>query len=63
MLLGICLWLFFHSFIRSFVRSFFYSAIEHFDFDFDSFMKGRLPVKWTAYEALMYEQYTTKSDV
>ncbi|CAH3158133.1 unnamed protein product, partial [Porites lobata] len=25
--------------------------------------KGRLPVKWTAYEALMYGQYTTKSDV
>ena len=31
MLLGICLWLFFYSFIRSFVRSFFYSAIKHFD--------------------------------
>ncbi|XP_067032676.1 fibroblast growth factor receptor 3-like isoform X4 [Acropora muricata] len=26
-------------------------------------MKGRLPVKWTAYEALLYGQYTTKSDV
>ncbi|XP_044180726.1 fibroblast growth factor receptor 4-like [Acropora millepora] len=25
--------------------------------------KGRLPVKWTAYEALCYGQYTTKSDV
>ncbi|XP_074634424.1 fibroblast growth factor receptor 3-like isoform X2 [Acropora palmata] len=25
--------------------------------------KGRLPVKWTAYEALLYGQYTTKSDV
>ncbi|CAH3166685.1 unnamed protein product, partial [Pocillopora meandrina] len=25
--------------------------------------KGRLPVKWTAYEALMYGKYTTKSDV
>ncbi|XP_022807773.1 tyrosine-protein kinase receptor Tie-1-like isoform X2 [Stylophora pistillata] len=25
--------------------------------------KGRLPVKWTAYEALMYGTYTTKSDV
>jgi len=25
--------------------------------------KGRLPVKWTAYEALMYGRYTTKSDV
>ncbi|XP_044180706.1 fibroblast growth factor receptor 3-like [Acropora millepora] len=25
--------------------------------------KGRLPVKWTAYEALFYGQYTTKSDV
>ncbi|XP_068685633.1 proto-oncogene tyrosine-protein kinase receptor Ret-like isoform X2 [Montipora foliosa] len=24
---------------------------------------GRLPVKWTAYEALMYGTYTTKSDV
>ncbi|CAH3165858.1 unnamed protein product, partial [Pocillopora meandrina] len=25
--------------------------------------KGRLPVKWTAYEALMYGKYTTKSDM
>ncbi|XP_067029817.1 fibroblast growth factor receptor 3-like isoform X4 [Acropora muricata] len=25
--------------------------------------KGRLPVKWTAYESLLYGQYTTKSDV
>ncbi|XP_022807724.1 tyrosine kinase receptor Cad96Ca-like [Stylophora pistillata] len=25
--------------------------------------KGRLPVKWTAYEALLYGNYTTKSDV
>ncbi|XP_067032058.1 fibroblast growth factor receptor 3-like isoform X2 [Acropora muricata] len=25
--------------------------------------KGRLPVKWTAYEALLYGQYTTNSDV
>ncbi|XP_068685571.1 fibroblast growth factor receptor 1-like isoform X2 [Montipora foliosa] len=25
--------------------------------------KGRLPVKWTAYEALMFRTYTTKSDV
>ncbi|CAH3026735.1 unnamed protein product, partial [Porites evermanni] len=25
--------------------------------------KGRLPVKWTAYEALMFNTYTTKSDV
>ncbi|XP_068685579.1 fibroblast growth factor receptor 4-like isoform X1 [Montipora foliosa] len=25
--------------------------------------KGRLPAKWTAYEALMYGTYTTKSDV
>ncbi|XP_068685602.1 tyrosine kinase receptor Cad96Ca-like [Montipora foliosa] len=25
--------------------------------------KGRLPVKWTAYEALVYGTYTTKSDV
>ncbi|XP_044169838.1 tyrosine-protein kinase receptor Tie-1-like [Acropora millepora] len=25
--------------------------------------KGRLPVKWTAYEALLFGQYTTKSDV
>ncbi|CAH3158201.1 unnamed protein product [Porites lobata] len=25
--------------------------------------KGRLPVKWTAYEALLYGRYTTKSDV
>ncbi|CAH3157712.1 unnamed protein product [Pocillopora meandrina] len=28
-----------------------------------SFSLGRLPVKWTAYEALMYGKYTTKSDV
>ena len=25
--------------------------------------KGWLPVKWTAYESLLYGQYTTKSDV
>jgi len=25
--------------------------------------KGRLPVKWTAYESLLYGQYTTKSNV
>ncbi|XP_078379905.1 proto-oncogene tyrosine-protein kinase receptor Ret-like [Oculina patagonica] len=25
--------------------------------------KGRLPVKWTAYEALLYGTYTTKSDI
>ncbi|XP_067032626.1 fibroblast growth factor receptor 3-like isoform X6 [Acropora muricata] len=25
--------------------------------------KGWLPVKWTAYKSLLYEQYTTKSDV
>ncbi|XP_074634705.1 fibroblast growth factor receptor 1-like isoform X1 [Acropora palmata] len=25
--------------------------------------KGRLPVKWTVYESLLYGQYTTKSDV
>ncbi|XP_044180357.1 fibroblast growth factor receptor 2-like [Acropora millepora] len=25
--------------------------------------EGRLPVKWTAYEALLYGKYTTKSDV
>ena len=25
--------------------------------------QGRLPVKWTAYEALLYGTYTTKSDV
>ncbi|XP_074634720.1 proto-oncogene tyrosine-protein kinase receptor Ret-like isoform X3 [Acropora palmata] len=28
-----------------------------------SLRKGRLPVKWTAYESLLYGQYTTKSDV
>ena len=26
-------------------------------------VSGRLPVKWTAYEALLYGRYTTKSDV
>ena len=25
--------------------------------------QGRLPVKWTAYESLLYGKYTTKSDV
>ena len=25
--------------------------------------EGRLPVKWTAYEALSYGTYTTQSDV
>ena len=27
------------------------------------YLQGRLPVKWTAYEALLYGTYTTKSDV
>ena len=27
------------------------------------YKKGRLPVKWTAYEALLYGTYTTQSDV
>ena len=27
------------------------------------FCKGRIPVKWTAYESLMYNKYTTQSDV
>ncbi|XP_078351544.1 uncharacterized protein LOC144636256 isoform X3 [Oculina patagonica] len=31
--------------------------------DYERKSGGRLPVKWTAYEALMYGQYTTKSDV
>ena len=26
-------------------------------------LKGRLPVKWTAYEALLFGVYTTQSDV
>ena len=33
---------------------------------FDCFLfclQGRLPVKWTAIEALLHGQYTTKSDV
>ena len=34
--------------------SFFFSFIT---------LKGRLPVKWTAYEALLYGVYTTQSDV
>ena len=36
-----------------------------FVFFFFSFitLKGRLPVKWTAYEALLYGVYTTQSDV
>ena len=28
-----------------------------------SIFQGRLPVKWTAYEALLYGTYTTQSDV
>ena len=34
-------------------------------FEFVSFitLKSRLPVKWTAYEALLYGVYTTQSDV
>ena len=27
------------------------------------YCQRRLPVKWTAYEALMFNTYTTKSDV
>ena len=27
------------------------------------FIKGRIPVKWTAFEALLYGKYSTKSDV
>ena len=41
------------------------SSFEFVFFFFFSFitLKGRLPVKWTAYEALLYGVYTTKSDV
>ena len=35
------------------------SKIFHVTFD----NHGRLPVKWTAYESLLYGKYTTKSDV
>ena len=28
-----------------------------------AFIQGRLPVKWTAIEALLYGKYSTKSDV
>ena len=27
------------------------------------YRQGRLPVKWTAYESLMFNTYNTKSDV
>ena len=30
---------------------------------FVSLVQGRLPVKWTAYEALLFGQYSTMSDV
>ena len=39
-------------------------SIDFFFFFFFFFCKkGRLPVKWTAYEALLYGTYTTQSDV
>jgi len=31
--------------------------------DYERKAEGRLPIKWTAYEALLYGHYTTKSDV
>ena len=39
--------------------------INFFGINLDYFVskKGRLPVKWTAYEALLYGTYTTQSDV
>ena len=41
------------------------SSFEFVFFFFFSFitLKGHLPVKWTAYEALLYGVYTTQSDV
>ena len=39
--------------------AFFFSLLYYNVFMF----QGRLPVKWTAVEALLYGSYTTKSDV
>ena len=40
------------------------SIFSRFQFRFFFFRKkGRLPVKWTAYEALLFATYTTQSDV
>ena len=37
--------------------------LKNFSLYFIMTLKGRLPVKWTAYEALLFGRYTTKSDV
>ena len=39
--------------------------LNSFEFFFFSFitLKGRLPVKWAAYGAMLYGVYTTQSDV
>ena len=59
--------------VRVFVESQFYHLCKLYlktnflllSIDFVLFFckKGRLPVKWTAYEALLYGTYTTQSDV
>ena len=38
-------------------------VIKNIVIDICLFSKGRLPVKWTAFESLMYGTYTTQSDV
>ena len=39
------------------------SSFSWFQFYYYFPQKGRLPVKWTAYEALLFGTYTTQSDV
>ena len=46
-----------------FVFSYLYANIKMIPRILHLVWKGRLPVKWTAYEALLYGKYTTKSDV
>ena len=41
----------------------FYLCLLNFNFVRIITAQGRIPVKWTAYEALLQGRYTTKSDV
>ena len=46
--------------VMTFILALFYTFADQFNM---LFIKGRIPLKWTAFEALLYGKYSTKSDV
>ena len=62
--MAICLWSWGFSIPTSVFRNKYVKFLVNFRHWHGPFLsKGRLPVKWTAYEALMYGTYTAQSDV